>query len=230
MDALRAAREYVEQARRSNHLVVSALPSLATKWLGPLFFEWMKSHPDASVRLEARDAEPQLEAGEADFRVSYGARSRQHRRFAHLYTDYVTVVASPALLAKQPAKHPRDLLKRPLLWVDWLSEYIAAPNWPDWFTSLDIPCEGLRCDLSFSAPSAAIDGAIEGRGFALVQHSTAASTLASGALVRVFPHVLKLPESHFLAWNAGALDKPLGSAVQAWLLLEARRLEYRESK
>src|SRR5690242_11699529 len=125
MEQLRHAKDDVERIRRSGHLVLSALPSLATKWLNPLVFDWMKEHAQASVRLEARDAEPQLERGEADFRVSYGARLRQHVHTCHLFTDYVLVVASPALLAGASApRHPRDLLTRPLLWVEWLPEYL----------------------------------------------------------------------------------------------------------
>jgi LysR family transcriptional regulator, glycine cleavage system transcriptional activator len=227
MEQLRHAKDDVERIRRSGHLVLSALPSLATKWLNPLVFDWMKEHAQASVRLEARDAEPQLERGEADFRVSYGARLRQHVHTCHLFTDYVLVVASPALLAGASApRHPRDLLTRPLLWVEWLPEYLAAPDWSDWFRSLDVGCDELKCHLSFSAPSGAIDAAVEGRGFALVQHSTAAGALAVGGLVRVFPHILPLPEEHFLAWSTAAMDKPLGAAFQTWLRTIARRFEY----
>ena len=231
MEQLRRAKDDVERSRRSGHLVVSALPSLATKWLNPLAFDWIKEHAQASVRLEARDAEPQLERGDADFRISYGARLRSHVHTSRLFTDFVTVVASPQYLASSPApKEARDLLKRPLLWVEWLPEYLVLPYWSDWFRSQGIACDGLRCNLSFSAPSAAVDAAMEGRGFALVQHSIAAGALATGALVKVFPHVLKLPEPHFLAWSTAALDKPLGALFQVWLRALGRRFEYFEAE
>jgi len=230
MEQLRRAKDDVERIRRSGHLVLSALPSLATKWLNPLVFDWLSAHAQASVRLEARDAEPLLERGDADFRISYGARIRSHVHTAHLFTDYVTVVANPALLGSSPPKQASDLLARPLLWVEWLPEYMVLPDWADWFKSQGVRCDGLRCQLSFSAPSAAVDAAIEGRGFALVQHSIAAGALASGALVKAFPHVLKLPEPHFLAWSTSALDKPLGAAFQVWLRAMARHFECDETE
>jgi LysR family transcriptional regulator, glycine cleavage system transcriptional activator len=226
MEQLRRAKDDVERLRRSGHLVLSALPSLATKLLNPLVFDWMKEHVQASVRIEARDAEPQLERGDADFRISYGARVRSHVHSSYLFTDYVVVVASPLVLAATPPKAPRDLLHCSLLWVEWLPEYLAHPNWPEWFRSQGVACESLRCKLSFSAPSAAVDAAIEGRGFALVQHSTAAAALATGALVKVFPHTIKLPEPHFFAWSTAALDKPLGAVFQVWLRAVGRRYEY----
>jgi LysR family transcriptional regulator, glycine cleavage system transcriptional activator len=227
MEQLRRAKDDVERIRRSGHLVLSALPSLATKWLNPLVFDWMKEHAQASVRLEARDAEPLLERGDADFRISYGARVRNHVHTARLFTDYVAVVASPALLGSSSApKEPGELLTRPLLWVEWLPEYLVLPDWSEWFRSQGIRCDGLRCKLSFSAPSGAVDAAIEGRGFALVQHSVAAGAIANGALVKVFQHAVQLPEPHFLGWSTAALDKPLGAEFQVWLRAAARRFDY----
>jgi LysR family transcriptional regulator, glycine cleavage system transcriptional activator len=226
VEQLRKAQEDVERARRSNHLSVSALPSLATKWLGPLLFEWKAQHPNASVLIEGVDGEPRLDDGDADFRVSYGARRRAHKRYLHLFTDHVVAVASPALVAASgPLGHPRDLVSKPLLWIDWGPEYVAPPTWRDWMIAAGVSAEHLQCNLTFSLSSAAVDAAIEGRGFALAQYSMAATALSNGALVKIFPQTLPLPEAYFLAWNGSAVDKPLAAAFHAWLLAEARRFD-----
>jgi len=228
MDQLRAAQDELDRARRSNHLSVSALPSLATKWLGALLFDWKKRHPDAHVLLEGLDREPRLEDGEADFRISYGSRRRDHQRSTLLFTDYVVAVASPGLLASlPPVQQPRHLLRQPLLWLDWGPEYIAPPTWRDWFRVAGVDAGELRCDLTFSLSGAVIDAAIEGHGFALAQHSMAAGALASGALVRLFAYELPLPEPYFLAWSAAALDRELAATFQGWLVNEARRFDRR---
>jgi len=39
--------------------------------------------------------EPNLDEGEADFRVSYGERQRYHTRYTRLFSDHVLVAASP---------------------------------------------------------------------------------------------------------------------------------------
>ncbi len=91
--------------------------------------------------------------------------------------------------------------------------------------SLRASAAHLHRDLVFSLPSASVDAALEGLGFALAQYSLAASALALGTLVQVLPLELPLPEAHFLAWSSAALDKPLGSAFHSWLINEARRFD-----
>jgi LysR family glycine cleavage system transcriptional activator len=226
MEQLRKGGRELAHARESNHLRVSALPSLTNRWLGPLLFEWKALRPETSVLLEGSDPEPQLEEGEADFRISYGPRRRLHKRYIELFTDFVIPVGSPELVTgvRSPVS-PRDLLKFPLLWIDWGPEYVAPPNWGDWFTALDVYCDHLRRDVTFSLSSAALDAAVEGRGLVLAQYSMVASALAAGTLVRLSERSLPLPESYFLAWNGSAVDKPLGAAFHTWLTAEGRRID-----
>jgi len=226
MDLLRKGVQDLERARLSNHLAVSALPSLTNKWLGPLLFEWKRLHPDVNILLEGVHPEPRLEQGEADFRISYGDRKRSHERYMHLFTDFLIPVGSPSLLGgRSRVSDSGAFLKFPLLWIDWGPEFIGTPTWRDWFLSIGEPVDHVRCDLTFSLSSAAIDAAIEGRGLVLAQHSLVAGYVNSGALVRLSDRHLPLPESYFLAWNATALDKVLGSAFRDWLIGEARRFE-----
>ena len=227
---IRKALDDMERGNDANHLVISTYPSLATKWLGPLMFNWKQQQPEATALITGVHPEPNLDEGEADFRVSYGERQRHHTRYTRLFSDFVLVAASPALLARVGTlAGPKQLLKWPLLWVDWGNEYAALPSWRDWFAAVDVDAGQLHRDLVFSLPSAAIDAAVESQGFALVQHSMAASALALGTLVRVLPPELPLAESHFLAWSGAALDKPVGAAFHAWIIHEARRFDWREA-
>ena len=229
-EEIRKALDDLERGNNSNHLIISTYPSLATKWLGPLMFNWKEQHPEATAMIAGVHPEPNLDEGEADFRISYGERHRHHTRYTRLFSDHVLVAASPALLARVGTlAGPAELLKWPLLWVDWGNEYAALPSWRDWFAAVDVNAGLLHRDLVFSLPSAAVDAAVESQGFALVQHSMAASALALGTLVRVLPPELPLAESHFLAWSGAALDKPVGAAFHAWILREARRFDWREA-
>lgn len=226
MDLLRKGMRDLEHARRSNHLGVSALPSLANKWLGPLLFEWKRLNPEVDILLEGVDPEPTLEEGVVNFRISYGSRQRLHQRCAHLFTDFLIPCVSHSLLAgRSPPMEPRELLKFPLLWIDWGAEFIATPTWRDWFAFAGAAYDRVRCDLTFSLSSTAIDAAVEGRGLVLAQHSMVAGALKSGSLVRLSHLNLPLPEAYFLAWNSCALDKPIGAAFHTWLRGESRRFE-----
>jgi LysR family glycine cleavage system transcriptional activator len=225
MQQIRKAREDVHRAQHSNHLVLSALPSLAIGLLGPMMFKWKEMHPGVNVLIDGKDPEPRMDDGEADFRVSYGNRHRRHAHYTQLFTDRVMAVASPALLPpRKRLASPRDLLKLPLIGVDWGPEYLPLPTWRDWFAAAGSARDEISCDLTFTLPTGAIYAAIEGHGVALAQHSMAASAIESGALVQVFPTELPLPEAHFLAWNRAALDKSFGASFHRWLIGVCRRL------
>jgi len=227
-EQLRSGARKVERALHSNRLSISALPSVANRWLGPLLFDWKNQHEHVHLVLEGVDPEPRLEEGEADFRISYGARQRFHQRSARLFTDHVLPVGSPRLLPPGGLSRPQQILEFPLLWIDWGPEFNAIPSWSDWLVSAGVKCDP-RCELTFSLSSAAIDAAIQGRGLVLAQHSMVRSELASGSLVRIFQHSLPMPEPYFLAWNRSATDKPLAVAFQSWLLTEGHQLDVSSS-
>ena len=230
MEQLRKGVGELGRARRSNHLAVSAFPSITNRWLGPLLLEWKKISPGSSIRIEGSESEPRFEENEADFRISYGARARCHQRYRHLFTDYLFPVGSPALLAGHgPAKHPADLLNFPLLWVDWGPEHVAPPTWRDWLMACGVSSDHVPCALTYSLSSAALDAAAEGRGLMLAQHSMVSRDLATGALVRLFDRCLPLPQSYFLAWSGTALDKPQGAAFLSWLIGEAKHFDWQTS-
>jgi LysR family glycine cleavage system transcriptional activator len=227
MEQIRKGGRELRRARRSNHLTVNSLPSVASRWLSPLLFDWKRRYSQASIHVEGAEGEPRLEENEADFRISYGNRVRFHRHYQHLFTDYVFPVASPAFLAVHGAlSKPRDLLKVPLLWVDWGQDYSEPPTWHEWFADLGLRSDHISCDLTYSLSSAALDATLEGRGAMLAQHSMVTGALGRGMLVQLSDRCLPMAEEYFLAWNARALDKPLGSAFYAWLLNEAKRFEW----
>ena len=218
MEQLHKGARNLEQLQHSNQLMVSAFPSFISKWLGPLALDWKQSHPDVELVLDGADPEPSLDDGEADFRISYGTRSRFHTRFVELFRDHVVPACSPALLKDfgRP-REPRDMVKLPLLDVDWGPEFPEFPHWTDWLEHYGPATRARAPQMTFSLASASIDAAIEGRGAVLAQHSLAARALADGSLIALFDLTLPLPESYFVAWSLTAREKPAGAAFYAWL-------------
>jgi LysR family glycine cleavage system transcriptional activator len=217
----------LSKLRHSRRLIVSALPSLAHRWLSRLSSEWAADNPSIKFILDGSDEEPHLEDGEADFRVSYGSRRRHYQRYTHLYRDFLVPVGCPALVGDSlRLTRPKDVLAFPLLWVDWGPEFPGLPTWRDWLTSQSAATSTVRCDLTFSLSSAAIEAAIEGKGLVLAQHSLVAGALKSGTLVQLFTGGLALPEDYFLAWNTSAVAKPAGQSFRCWLTATSRRFEH----
>lgn len=79
--------------------------------------------------------------------------------------------------------------------------------------------------MAFSLSSAAIDAAVNGRGFVLAQFSMARDDIASGRLVVPFNLPLRLPAPYFLAWDRSALQKPFGPELRTWIITSANGQE-----
>lgn len=222
-DLLRAAHERLERTRLNRLLTISALPSLATKWIGAHLFDWQTAHPLANVRLVGNDAEPVFGVDPVDFRLTYGDLGARLAHRTELFTDWVVPACSPGLLARHAPATPADILGAPLLGIEWERHQGAAPTWSAWAALVGAPHRGRAGEVTFALSSAAIDAAINGRGFVLAQLAMASQDIAAGRLVVPFDIRLRLGSPYYLAWDPAALDKPFGPELKAWLLVLARR-------
>jgi LysR family transcriptional regulator, glycine cleavage system transcriptional activator len=220
---LRIAQENLSHATSDHSITISCLPSLAGKWLGSQLFDWQTKHPHATVRLLGEDKEPNLGDGQIDFRISYGKKIKNFERTAELFTDWAVPACSPKYLEKHPLKQPADILKLPLLGITWSRDQGASPGWTEWAASVGAVYKKSDGEVSFSLSSAAIDAAINGKGFVLAQLSMAADDIASGRLAVPFDARIKLSESYFIAWDRAALEKPYGAELRTWLTSIAKR-------
>lgn len=222
-DALRAAQTRIERARSEATLTISCLPSLASKWIGAQLFDWQSAHPTATVRLIGGDTEPRFGTDEVDFRLSYGDLITRFDHRCELFTDWVVPACSPVLLSRLKLEAPADILNAPLLGIEWAREQGAAPGWGDWAAHIGVSRRKVVGQVTFSMSSAAIDAAINGRGFVLAQLSMAADDIASGRLVVPFDIRLKLPQPYSLAWDPAALEKSFGPELRSWIQSISRR-------
>src|SRR5690606_35477897 len=220
---LKNAQELLASARLKGDLVVSCLPSLAIKWIGPQLLDWHVAHSDANIRLIGTEAEPRFQDVQTDFRISYEEKRREFEHHAEMFNDWVTPACAPALLARHPLRDPCDILHIPLLGIEWDPSHRSPPTWSDWAAEIGAAHRGAAGEVVFSLSSAAIDAAVNGRGFVLAQMSMIADELASGRLVVPFDIRLRMPESYFLAWNRTALDKPYGTDFRSWVLAISRK-------
>ncbi|WP_020649654.1 LysR family transcriptional regulator [Solimonas variicoloris] len=206
-DELRRAQHRLQVARSKQGIVLSAPASLAS-WLKRPLLEWSSANPTVSLRLIGSEKEPELQDEGIDFRLCYGTDVRRYDRFSELFRDAVVPVCSPDFLRAHPVANEADLLAAPLLDITWDSRHRPPPSWADWAWSAGLGPPKRASRLSFSLPSAAIDAAAEGAGFALGQISIVAELIRSGRLVAPIDRRLRLPEPYFLAWERDALDLP----------------------
>jgi LysR family glycine cleavage system transcriptional activator len=222
-DALREAQAKIERTRSEGILTISCLPSLASKWIGAQLFDWQSAHPTATLRLIGDDTEPRFGTDEVDFRLSYGDLITRFDHRTELFTDWVVPACAPSFLARLNLQAPADILEAPLLGIEWDRTQGAAAGWSDWAAHIGISRRKAAGAVAFSMSSAAIEAAINGRGFVLAQLSMAAEDIASGRLVVPFDIRLRLPQPYSLAWDPAALEKPFGAELRSWIQSISRR-------
>lgn len=223
-DRLRSADEVLQRARMNAGIVLSAPPSLAIRWLRPLMREWQKVSPGLSVRLIGEDEEPDFDEDQVDFRISYGTARHRYTHFADMFNDWVVPVCSPALLAQHPVATPADVLRGPLIGIEWDNPRQSPPSWHEWASQCGLDAEPTTCELSFSLSSAAIDAAVSDGGFVLGQASMIADDLARGRLVVACDRWLRLAEPYAIAWNPASLDRPSGREFRTFILQAGQKL------
>ncbi|WP_378941098.1 LysR family transcriptional regulator [Mesorhizobium sp. ANAO-SY3R2] len=223
-DRLRSAHDVLQRARLKSGIVVSAPPSLTIRWLRPLMLDWQRHSPGMSVRLIGEDDEPVFEEEQVDFRISYGTARHRYTHFTDLFHDWVVPACSPSFLALHPVRTPADVLKGPLIGIEWENPYQSPPSWSEWASQFGLAPPQQDCELSFSLSSAAIDAAIHEGGFVLGQASMIADELAKGKLVVPFDRSLALSEPYALAWNPASLDRPFGREFRSFIIQAGHRL------
>jgi DNA-binding transcriptional LysR family regulator len=216
------AQQVLERARNETALVLSALSSVVNKWIGRRIFDWQALHPEAHVRVTGRDREPRMGFDEVDFRVSYGSDVLQHEHYAELFRDWVVPACSPALMEKRKPS-ASDLLRYPLLHVEWERHFTPYPTWSEFATKVGVQFKETSPGLSFTLSSSAIDAAVNKRGIVLAQMSMIADELEAHTLVIPVDIRIPLRESYFLAWDRSALQKPYGRAFREWLIAISRQ-------
>lgn len=222
-EQLRAAQNTLQRLQSTSDLVVSCLPSLANKWLGPLLFDWQTKNKDANLKLLGRGSEPRLGDDTIDFRISYGDRVRDFDYYVELFTDWVVPACSPAFLKANPVNEPADILTLPRLDIKWDGDYRPAPGWSEWAMLINAQPRLPQGELAFSLSSSAIESAINGRGFVLAQLAMINEDLAAERLVVPFNLPLQLSQAYFLAWDRAALSKPYGHDLRAFIVALARQ-------
>lgn len=223
-ESLRVAQEEIRRVKDSNTLSISALPSVMTKWLAPLVYEWQSRNPGLNVYLDGSYAEPLSNSYDIDFRITYSDMITEADNAALLFTDCVVPACSPSLLGTVGSQlTPSDILGYPLLSVDWTPKFALPPTWADWFAANEVvaaePNENYRV---FSLSSMAIQSAIDGYGFVLAQYSMIMGDIATGNLITPCLRPLPVRSSYYLKWKKNAFDKAECRRFHRWLIAHGK--------
>lgn len=210
-----------------DRLRITALPSLAIKWLMPQLRDFESQHPDIDLNIDASDALANPEADSFDIALRYGLGSYPGLRVDLLMPADVVAVCSPQLLAPgaPPINTPGDLAHQRLLHDSTHGRFNASdiPNWRLWLQKAGaLNVDGSRGPV-FGSIHLALDAAVAARGVALAPYPLVWADIQAQRLVRLFPEMsMPNPYAFWIACPSARSDDGDVAAFREWALARAR--------
>ena len=201
---------------------ISAMQSLAAKWLAPRLPGFEARYPQWVVRLEVEDRLVDFQTGSTDLALRYGTGKYPglHSRF--WMQANVFPVCSPALLAKTKLSKPADLRQHTLIHDETAELPGNPPHWRQWLRAARVGNVDVERGPQFSSIYMALEAAQAGHGVALTPGPLVETDLASGRLVKPFSLELENPYSFWIVCPRQHLQDPKIKALSSWLMEQAQ--------
>lgn len=181
-----AFTQSVQNATATRALVVSAVPSLAERWLIPALATINAGFP---IKVLSADDPVDLERAGVDIHISYGGRQYPDHIKTALFTDAVQPMAAPRIAA--------NLTNAARIEIDWGRNFTSAPRWSDWNTLTQTAPPATPPNWIATSTGMALTLAEQGAGVVLGQVALAHQALAQGKLVALDPRNMPLPAAYF---------------------------------
>lgn len=219
---LKRALDEIREPRGLN-IRVSALPSLAAKWLVPRLYRLENAHPALTVRIETSDHLVNFAYEPFDVALRYGAGNYPGLHVERLMLADAFPVCSPRLLGKSrpPLKRAIDLKRHTLLHDESSNRSKDVPNWALWLKAAGAAEVDPRRGPVFGSIHLAIEAAIAGHGVAIGLAPLVEQDLKSGRLVRPFELTLPNAFSFWLVCPRKRVNDPIIRKFRHWLIVEA---------
>ncbi|MBV9537382.1 MAG: transcriptional regulator GcvA [Acidisphaera sp.] len=202
-------------------LVVSVLPSFASRWLMPRFPRFAAAHPDIPVQIVALLGLADFRTQNVDLAIRFGEGRYPGLSVTRLMGDSVGPVCSPALLASRgPIDGVHDLPRLPLLHDSVADGDPSGSDWRSWATAVGADHLPLARGQRFSQADLAIEAAVLGLGVVLARTSLCSDQLRAGTLTRLPLPVVPTRWSYYLVHPPERAARPGLAALCAWLLEE----------
>lgn len=196
-------------------LVVTVLPSFASRWLLPRLPAFAERHPDIDLDLRPSRELIDLDRAGIDLAIRYGRGRWPGTETCRLLDEQLFPVCAPALARAHRPRTLDDVLAMPLIHdqdFPWsrLLEHHAVPT--------PKRLAGIRVDDS----GIAMQAAERGQGVLLARSVLVADALAEGRLKRVLRVSVPSDYAYHIAWSRQRALSPAADAFRRWLLEVAK--------
>ncbi len=203
------ARMYEGEVR--TRLVISVLPSLASRWLNSVLEGYFTLDPTTYLDIRVENDPVDFERHNIDVRICYGSHLYPDLRTQVIIRDSVQPMCTLAFLERHSVdlEDPASISDQHLIHVNWPPSFSSHPTWADWFASvgsehIPIPGRGHRVDMS----ALAVDVALAGAGFILGQRSLTLEEIAAKRLTAPFQQSIPLGHPYCVVSSHVKYRKP----------------------
>jgi len=202
-------------------IVLSAMPSLAAKWLAPRMPDFEARYPHWQVRMQVEDKLVDFKTDQVDIALRYGPGKYPGLHARRWMKAEVFPVCSPALLERIPLARPADLRRHTLIHNELTSQRGRPPSWTEWLQEAGVDkIDAVRGPL-FDTTYMALEAAQAGHGVALAPAPLVERDIDSGRLVRPLALTLDNPYAFWIVCPRQNLQDEKIKAMTAWLLQQA---------
>ncbi len=212
-----------QRQRARSTIVISAMPSLAAKWLAPRLPDFEARYPQWQVRLDVEDGLVDFTKGQVDVALRYGMGKYPGLHARYWMRADVHPVCSPALAARLPLNTPADLRHHTLIHNETASTTTRPPDWEEWLELAGLKGIERRRGPLFSSTYMALEAAVAGHGVTLAAAPLIELDLASGRLIRPLGMSLDNPWAFWIVCPRRNLQDEKIKALSAWLLDQAKQ-------
>lgn len=214
-------------------LVISVLPSFATRWLMPRLPQFRARHPEIQVQVDAEGRLVDLTETAADLALRFGTGRYPGHRVDFVMDDFVLPVATAALLdgIGKPAP-PRASARKggaerlrglPLIYDSAVERDASGTDWRSWFDYAGVSDPPAPAGPRFSQADLMLQAAAQGLGVALARYSLVHDDLQAGRLVPVLPGpMLRARYDYYLVSLPDKAERPAVIAFREWLTAAGR--------
>ena len=171
-DLMETAVQELRDPNQRQKLTLLFPPTFATRWLAPRLADFHIHYPELQLSIHNNDSEHNI----FDCHIRFGLTARTHHYSELLMLEQHVAVCAPELL--EQAKQ----LDGNLLHV--IDEGERLPVWDNWLQKAGLKgVVDINRGMEFSTLDQAVNAAINGAGFAIVDKRMISQELAKGALV-----------------------------------------------
>lgn len=196
-EAFRSLDESFEElfGVQRDKITIFASASVNELWFSPRLRQWQKTDQPQIV-LSTMVLQTENSFLETTIRVQYGTGQGENHHKIPLFTEQISPVVAPALLAE------------PGSWLELPRLAVSGPRhgWHEWSRHTGDPITPVP-KIRFDSFSAAHSAAVAGAGVLLASLPLCSAALAQGTLVRLSDHVLKPQETYWMLGHKDGLTR-----------------------